>query len=87
MKNLFKLKIAIVAEELTQLGGAERILDLLLEMFPGSPVYTLVWDKEKTKHHYDKYDIRPSFIQKMPFGISHYKWYLACSAYFKFAYF
>lgn len=75
--NIDNLKIAIVAEELTQLGGAERILDVFLEMFPKAPIYTLVWDKEKTKHVYDKFDVRPSFIQKLPFGVKHYKWYLA----------
>src|SRR3990167_2175710 len=77
-KNYFgKLKVALVVEELTQLGGAERLLDCWLELFPASPVFTLVWDKEKTLHRYDKFDVRPSFIQKLPFGIKHYKWYLA----------
>ncbi|MCL5407629.1 MAG: glycosyltransferase [Patescibacteria group bacterium] len=71
------LKIAIVVEELTQLGGAERLLDYFLEELPKAPVYTIVWDKEKTLHRYDKFDIRTSFIQKLPFGIKHYKWYLA----------
>jgi len=74
--NLQKLKVAIVAEELTQLGGAERVLDALLEIFPKAPIYTLVWDKDRTQHKYDKFDIRPSFIQKMPFGVKNYKWYL-----------
>ena len=76
IRNLKNLKIAIVVEELTQLGGAERILDSVLELFPKSPIFTLVFDKEKTHHRYDKFDIRPSFIQKMPFGIKRYKWYL-----------
>jgi len=71
------LKIALVVEELTQLGGAERILDYFLEALPNAPVYTIVWDKEKTLHRYDKFDIRPSFIQKLPFAVKHYKWYLA----------
>ena len=75
-KNIQNLKVAIVAEELTQLGGAERVLDCLLELFPKSPVYTLVWDKQKTHHHYDKFFVQTSFIQKLPFGRKHYKWYL-----------
>lgn len=75
-KLLNDKKIAIVVEELTQLGGAERIFDALLEIFPKAPVFTLVWDKEKTHHRYDKVDIRTSIIQKLPFGIKKYKWYL-----------
>lgn len=74
--NLENLKVAIVFEELTQLGGAERLLDIWLEIFPDAPVYTLVWNKEKTKHKYDKFDVRTSFIQKMPWGAKKYKWYL-----------
>lgn len=74
--DIKKLKVAIIAEELTQLGGAEKVLDAMLEMFPKAPIYTLVWDKEKTQHRYDKFDVRPSFIQKMPFAIKKYKWYL-----------
>lgn len=79
MKNsidIKNLKVALVAEELTQLGGAERVVDAFLELFPKAPVFTTVWDKEKTQHKYDKFDIRPSFIQKMPLGIKNYKWYL-----------
>lgn len=77
-KEILKnLKVAIVVEELTQLGGAERLLDYFLEELPQAPVYTIVWDKEKTLHRYDKFDIRPSFIQKLPLAVKHYKWYLA----------
>ncbi|HLB95763.1 MAG TPA: glycosyltransferase [Patescibacteria group bacterium] len=69
-------KIAIIVEELTQLGGAERLLDCFLELFPKAPVFTIVWDKVKTLHRYDKFDVRPSFIQELPFGVNRYKWYL-----------
>lgn len=74
--DLKNLKVAIVVEELTQLGGAERVLDCVLEIFPKSPIYTIVFDKNKTQHRYDKFDVRPSFIQKLPFGVKKYKWYL-----------
>ncbi len=68
--------MALVAEELTQLGGAERVLDCLIELFPKAPIYTLVWDDQKTFAKYHRKDIRPSFIQKLPLGIKKYKWYL-----------
>ena len=74
--QISKSRVAIVVEELTQLGGAERVLDAVLELFPKAPVYTLVWNKERTQHHYDKFDIRPSFIQKLPLAAKRYKWYL-----------
>lgn len=70
------MKIALVHDFLTQLGGAERVLDAFLELFPKAPVFTLVYDKEKTQGKYEKYNIQPSFLQKMPFGVRKYKWYL-----------
>lgn len=76
MKDIKQLKVALVHEELTQLGGAERVLDALLEIFPKALIYTLVWDKEKTQHQYDKFEVHPSFIQKLPLAIKNYKWYL-----------
>lgn len=75
--DIRNLKVALVHEELTQLGGAERVLDVLLEIFPKAPIYTLVYDKEKTKNKYEKFDVRPSFIQRIPFGVKKYKWFLA----------
>lgn len=74
--DIRKLKVALVHEELTQLGGAERVLDALLEIYPQAPIYTLAWDKDRTQHKYDKFDVRPSFIQKLPWGAKKYKWYL-----------
>lgn len=70
------LKVAIVAEELTQLGGSERVLDCLIELFPQAPIYTVVWDDQKTLGKYRGKDIRTSFIQKLPLGVKKYKWYL-----------
>ncbi len=75
-KKLDNLKVAIVAEELTQLGGAERVLDCFIELFPKAPIYTIVWDDKKTFGKYRGKDIRTSFIQKMPLGVKKYKWYL-----------
>jgi glycosyltransferase involved in cell wall biosynthesis len=75
-KNLKNLKVALVHEELTQLGGAERVLDVLIELFPSAPIYTIVYNEQKTSGKYAAKDIRTSFIQKMPFGSKKYKWYL-----------
>ncbi len=42
------MKIAITHDYLNQFGGAERVLKVLLEMFPKADLYTLLYDKEKT---------------------------------------
>ncbi len=39
------MKIALVHDSLTQLGGAERVLEALRECFPDAPLFTLVLDR------------------------------------------
>jgi len=77
------MKVAIVHEFLTQLGGAEKVLEAISELFPEAPIYTLVYDKKTTGSVFGKKDIRTSFLQKSPFGVTgnfmgvaKYKWYL-----------
>jgi len=71
------MKIALVHEFLTQLGGAERVLEVLHDLFPNAPVHTIVHDKKKTDNNFVKWNVKTSFLQKLPFGITHYKWFLA----------
>jgi len=74
-------KVALVHDFLTQLGGAERVLDEFHELFPQAPIFTLVYDEKKTLGKYKDWNIKTSFIQKLPGGVSHYKWYLALMPY------
>lgn len=47
MKDINKLKIAIVCDSLDQYGGGERIVNAIWEMFPSSPIFTSFYDEEK----------------------------------------
>jgi glycosyltransferase involved in cell wall biosynthesis len=71
------MKIALVHEFLTQYGGAERVLDAFLELWPEAPIHTLYYDPKKMAEFYGNRTIRTSFIQKLwappPAG---YKWFL-----------
>lgn len=58
------MKIAIVHDSFTQMGGAERVVDVLHEMYPQAPVFTLVFDP-KFKEKYKGWDIRTSPIQTL----------------------
>ncbi len=66
------IKVAIVHDFLVQCGGAERVLEVLAEMFPEAPIYTLLYDKEKMSAQggpafgWRNRDIRTSFLQKFP---------------------
>jgi len=59
-----KLKIALVHDWLLNIGGAERVLKTLHEIFPLAPIYTLFYNKKFTDGFIPDADIRPSFLQK-----------------------
>ena len=72
-----ELKIAIVHDFLVQYGGAERVLEVLSEMFPEAPIYTLLYDKEKMGGRFKGKKIIPSYLQSFPkFLRKHYQWLL-----------
>jgi glycosyltransferase involved in cell wall biosynthesis len=71
------LKVALIHDFLTAYGGAERVLEVLAEMFPEAPIYTLLYDKEKIHGKFKGKKIHTSFLQKFPrFLRRRYKWLL-----------
>lgn len=58
-------KIAIVADFLTTLGGAERVVLAIHEAFPSAPIYTAIYDEAKLPEFHGL-DIRTSRLQKLP---------------------
>lgn len=70
------MKIAIVHDWITNLGGAEKVLLKLHEIFPDAPIYTLVYDKKNMEKYFKGIEIRTSFIQKIPFGVKKYRYFL-----------
>jgi len=70
------MKIALVHDFLTQLGGAEKVLEVLHEIYPEAPVYTLVYDDMATNGVFKNWNIKTSYLQNLPFGIKKYKYYL-----------
>lgn len=67
------MRVAIVHDYLTQFGGAERVLKVLMDMFPHAPVYTLVHDARVTKGFLNQSRIRTSFLQKVPLARSKHR--------------
>lgn len=57
------MRIALVHDFLNQWGGAERVLDALHELYPQAPVFTLMYDKKRTKGHFAGWDLKTSFLQ------------------------
>jgi glycosyltransferase involved in cell wall biosynthesis len=61
------MRIALVHDYLMQgLRGAERVLAALHELFPHAPVFTLLHDPARMGPDSAAWDIRPSFLQRLP---------------------
>lgn len=60
------LNVALVHDWLNQAGGAENVLEEMVSLFGGAPIYTSIFDRERMAARYSKWDIRTSFLQHMP---------------------
>ncbi len=69
------MKVALVHDWITNIGGAEKVLETIYEIFPESDIYTLFYEKDKIKN-IDIKKIKTSFLQKLPFINKIYRYYL-----------
>lgn len=69
------MRIAFVHDYLNQYGGAERVLETLCELFPEAPIYTLIYDEKMTGGVFKNREIHTSFLQKIPFAVSHHRFF------------
>lgn len=60
-----KLKVAIVCDWLTGIGGAERVVLELHNMYPEAPIYTSQYDPSKIDWFEDA-DVRTTSLQRLP---------------------
>ena len=60
------MKVALVHDYLTRLGGAERVLFALARAYSDAPIYTLLYDQKKIGEYLAGRDVRVSFLNKLP---------------------
>ena len=65
VKKIEDMKVAIVCDWLTGIGGAERVVLELHKMFPSAPIYTSQFDPNKIDWFKDA-DVRTGWLQKLP---------------------
>lgn len=58
------MKVALVHDYLVQNGGAERVLEVLAEIYPNAPIFTLLYDEEMMQGRFRDRVIKTSFLQK-----------------------
>ena len=71
-----KVKVALVHDWLTGRRGGEKFLEVLAELYPEAPIYTLLRIPGSQHPSLEAREIRTSFIQRMPFLKKRYRWYL-----------
>lgn len=70
------MNIAIVHDYLNQMGGAERVLLTLHEIFPQAPIYTSIYAPRLVDPAFARMDVRTSFMQRLPFVHTHHQAFL-----------
>lgn len=71
------MKVAIIQEWLVTVGGSDKVVKAIADVFPDADIYTLVAQKEVCDElgiNLDK--VHTSFIQKMPLGTKKHRAYL-----------
>jgi glycosyltransferase involved in cell wall biosynthesis len=71
------LRVAFVHEWLTSYGGAERVLEAMLELYPEAVIHTLVHKPEAIAHSpLSRAHVKTSFVDRLPLAHKHWRVYL-----------
>ncbi|MCX5751967.1 MAG: glycosyltransferase [Candidatus Saganbacteria bacterium] len=70
------MKLAIIHDFLSQMGGAERVVEEFHSIYPEAPIYTSVYNKEALPSSFQKMEIHTSYMQFLPFVSRFFKLYL-----------
>ncbi len=70
------MRPAIVCSWLNQYGGAERVLEAVHELWPQAPIYTSVYEPAALPERWRSWDIRPSWLNRMPRARQDHRLYL-----------
>ncbi|MGB9811937.1 MAG: glycosyltransferase family 4 protein, partial [Dictyoglomus turgidum] len=68
--------VAVVHDWIVNIGGAEKVLKAILELFPDADVYTLVYLKDTLRKLGINNKVYSSFISGLPFAKTKYSYYL-----------
>jgi glycosyltransferase involved in cell wall biosynthesis len=69
-------RVALVHDWLNQSGGAENVLEELVGLLPGAPVYTSIYAADRMPAAYRGWSIHTSFMQRLPGVAGHHQRYL-----------
>lgn len=68
------MKVALVYDRVNKIGGAERVLTALHQIWPDAPLYTAVFDPSKANWS-TVFKVIPSFLNRLPLIRNHHEWF------------
>lgn len=68
------MRVALVYDRVNKIGGAERVLVALHQIWPEAPLYTLVYHP-RTAPWATNWKVIPSVVQYLPFARANHEWY------------
>jgi len=69
------MKVALMQYWLTKMGGAEKVLSALGELYPGADLFTHAYWPAGVRG-FEQFRVTESFIARLPLGRKHPQWYL-----------
>ncbi len=60
------MKLALVHDYLYVYGGAERTLEQAHRIWPGAPIYTLLYVRDRLPAAFQGMDVRPTWVDRLP---------------------
>lgn len=71
------MKVALIQDWLTEIGGAEKVFAAILNIYPEADIYTLTsHERVLSDLGVNRSKLNESFIARLPFGRKHYRLYL-----------
>lgn len=68
-----RLSVALAHDYITQRGGAERVVAIMAEAFPGAPLFTSLYDQDGTFAEFSRLDLRTSMLNRVPVLRHHHR--------------
>jgi glycosyltransferase involved in cell wall biosynthesis len=70
------MKTAIIHYWLINMRGGEKVLEALLELFPGADIFTHVYDPQAVSELINSHNVYTSYMQKLPLAKKLYQKYM-----------
>ncbi|MBN1581125.1 MAG: glycosyltransferase [Anaerolineae bacterium] len=70
------MNIALIHDWMNQVGGAEGVLERLVALFPGAPIYTSIYAPQMMPDAYRQWPIQTTWLNKLPLVKTHHQPFL-----------